>query len=65
MSKIDNGKYLRRMEQFFHHGLSLKSAQMTLVQKVRTKIVYEAYNRWLQDKQINPHDLCRRIAQGE
>ena len=64
MSNI-SPKYLAKLEKWFYNGLSIESCDQTAEQKMRTKIVYEAYNRWLQDKQINVYDVVRRIAQRE
>lgn len=57
--------YLDKLDNFFYQGLSLESQNMSAEQKMRTKIVYEAYNRWMQDKQVSTYDLLRRIAARE
>lgn len=58
-------KYLNTLEKVLYNGISIDSANMDVAQKMRTKIVYEAYTRWLQDKQIDARDLIRRISQRE
>lgn len=57
--------YLAKLDNFFYQGLSLESQNMSAEQKMRTKIVYEAYNRWMQNKQVSTYDLLRRIAARE
>ena len=54
--------YLDKVDKFIFGGLSIKHVAMTDEQKLRTMIVYEAYQVWVNNKQIRPHDLCRRIA---
>jgi hypothetical protein len=61
MSKVGDG-YLSLLEKWLHLGYPLKASRMTAEQKLRTQIVYEAYQVWLQNKQIRPLDLCRRVA---
>lgn len=55
-------KYLDRVDKFIFSGCSLKHMAMTEEQKLRTMIVYEAYQVWMSNKQIRPMDLCRRIS---
>lgn len=62
---MEKSSYLAKLDKFFYQGLSLESQNMTAEQKMRTKIVYEAYNRWMQDKQVSTYDLLRRIAARE
>lgn len=62
---MEKSSYLTKLDKFFYQGLSLDSQNMTAEQKMRTKIVYEAYNRWMQDKQVSTYDLLRRIAARE
>ena len=62
---MENNSFLTKLDKFFYNGLSLESQNMTAEQKMRTKIVYEAYNRWMQDKQVSTYDLLRRIAARE
>lgn len=55
-------KYLSTVEKFIFSGCSLRHMNMTEEQKLRTMIVYEAYQIWITDKQIRPMDICRRIS---
>lgn len=57
--------YIRRIEQWLMSEVSLSSMNMSLTQKFRARIVYEAYNVWLTNKQIRPNDLIRRISARE
>ena len=61
MAKVSD-KYLAVLDKFIFNGLSIKHVAMTEEQKLRTMIVYEAYQMWMTDKQIDPMDTCRRIA---
>lgn len=61
MAKVSD-KYLAVVDKFIFNGLSIKHVAMTEEQKLRTMIVYEAYQMWMTDKQIDPMDTCRRIA---
>ena len=56
-------KYLDVLDKWLYNGYTtLNGISMSPLQKLRTQIVYEAYQVWLQNKQINPLDLCRKIA---
>lgn len=55
-------EYLSRIEQWLLGGLTLSRMNMTTVQMFRARITYEAYQIWMQDKQIRPADLMRRLA---
>ena len=61
MSKVGD-KYLSLLEKWLHLGYPLQSSSMSKEQKLRTQIVYEAYQVWLENKQVRPMDLCRRIS---
>lgn len=61
MAKVSD-KYLAVVDKFIFNGLSIKHVAMTEEQKLRTMIVYEAYQMWMTDKQIDPMDTCRRIS---
>ena len=61
MAKVSD-KYLSVVDKFIFNGLSIKHVAMNDEQKLRTMIVYEAYQMWMTDKQIDPMDTCRRIA---
>lgn len=54
--------YLELVDKFIFKGIPLKHIAMTEPQKLRTMIVYEAYQVWLNNKQIKPMDVCRRIS---
>ena len=61
MAKVSD-KYLSLVDKFIFGGLSIRHVAMNDEQKLRTMIVYEAYQVWMTNKQIRPTDLCRRIA---
>ena len=62
MAALRDG-YLEVLDKWIYNGYtSLDGMAMTPTQKLRTQIVWEAYQVWLQNKQIQPMDLCRRIA---
>ena len=51
------------LDKWLYNGYStLDGMAMTPPQKLRTQIVWEAYQVWLQNKQINPMDLCRKVS---
>lgn len=58
-------EYLTKIEKWLIGGHELKRMNMTLVQKFRARLTYEAYQLWLQEKQIQPTDLMRRLSQRE
>ena len=60
MKVSDN--YLELVDKFIFSGVPVKDMHMTDEQKMRTMIVYEAYQVWLNNKQIKAMDLCRNIA---
>ncbi|MBR1377968.1 MAG: hypothetical protein IJ557_02435 [Bacteroidaceae bacterium] len=63
MAKIRDG-YLEKLDKYLLHGYkTLDHIAMTAEQKLRTQIVYEAYQVWVQNKQVRPMDLCRRISE--
>jgi hypothetical protein len=55
-------EYLSKVETCFRNNITLAHANMTTVQKFRTQIVYEAFQFWLNDKDIRPMQLLSRIA---
>jgi len=62
MAALRDG-YLEILDKWLYKGYTtLDDMAMSPQQKLRTQLVYEAYQVWLQNKQINPMDLCRRIA---
>lgn len=62
MGKPVSEKYLDTLGKFILGGYSLKNANMTLQQKMRTMIVYEAYQMFVMNRQIKPIELCRNIS---
>ena len=61
MAKVSD-KYLAVVDKFIYNGLSIKHVAMTEEQKLRTMIVYEVYQLWMTDKQINPMEMCRKVS---
>ncbi len=59
---LPSKEYLSRIEKWLLGGLTLERMNMTLVQKFRARLAYEAYQVWMQNKQIRPADLMRRLA---
>lgn len=55
-------EYLTRIEKWLLGGLTLERMNMTVKQRFRARLAYEAYQIWLQDKQIKPADLMRRLS---
>lgn len=64
MSKLSD-KYVDLVERWLYGGVNIQSMAMTPSQKYRAMVVYEAYQRWLQDKQIRPLDLMRKLSARE
>lgn len=58
-------EYLTKIEKWILGGHELKRMNMSLVQKFRARVCYEAYQVWLQDKQIQPGTLMRRLSQRD
>lgn len=61
MAKVRDS-YLALLDKWLYHGYTLQSSRMTDDQKLRTEIVYEVYQIWLQHKQIDPMDITRQVA---
>lgn len=55
-------KYLSVLDKYIFMGGGLQHMDMSPAQKLRTMIVYEAYQVWMSNKQIRPMELCRRIS---
>ena len=55
-------EYLAKVETCFRNDITIERANMTTVQKYRTIIVYEAFQFWLNDKDIRPLQLMTRLA---
>lgn len=62
MGRPVSDKYLDRLGKFILGGYPIQDAAMTPPQKLRTMIVYEAYQVFVMNKQIRPVILCRNIA---
>lgn len=62
MAKVRDS-YLVLLDKWLYNGYPLKSSRMTDEQKLRTEIVYEVYQVWLQNKQIDPMDITRQVAE--
>ena len=45
-------EYLSKVETCFRNNITIDRANMTTAQRFRTRIVYEAFNFWLNDKDI-------------
>lgn len=60
-----SSKYLEKVERWMLGGLTIDRMNMTLEQKFRARMAYEAYQVWQQDKQIRPADVMRRLAARE
>lgn len=58
-------EYLQKFETYYSHDITLDNANMTTAQKFRTRIVIEAYQFWLNDKDIRAQQLMTRLAQHE
>lgn len=56
---------LEKVDKWLFQGLPLEHMNFTPEQKYRCRVVYEAYQLWLQNKQIKPTDVLRRISQRE
>lgn len=61
MAKVRDS-YLALLDKWLYGGYPIKSSRMTEEQKLRTEIVYEVYQVWLQNKQIDPMDVTRQVA---
>ena len=64
MAKISD-KLTERVEQWLLGDRTLEQCHFQPDQYFRTKLCYEAYQRWMQNKQIRPTDLMRRLAARE
>lgn len=64
MSKVSE-RYTAIVEKWLLGGLSLERMNLTPEQRLRTRLCYEAYQVWIQNKQIRPAELLRNIANRE
>ncbi len=64
MSK-PSSNYLDKVERWILAGVPIENMAMKPEQRFRAILAYEAYQIWLQDKQIRPSDVMRRLANRE
>lgn len=64
MSK-PSSKYFDLVERWLLGGLPIQRMNMSPDRRFRALLAYEAYQIWIQDKQIRPADIMRRIAARE
>ncbi len=57
--------YLEKVERWILAGVPIEKMAMKPEQRFRALLVYEAYQIWLQNKQIRPSDVMRRLANRE
>jgi len=62
---VPSEKYLKKIESWILGGLPIQRMSMSTEQKYRARVAYEGYQMWLQDRQIRPADLMRRISQRD
>lgn len=60
-----SSNYLTRVESWINGGTPLQQMHMSIAQKVRAQLCYEAYMIWLQNKQISPRELLTNIARRD
>lgn len=58
-------KYFDKVERWLLGGLKIEKIIMSPDQRFRALLAYEAYQLWIQDKQIRPADIMRRLAARE
>ncbi len=58
-------KFLDKVERWLLGGLTIDKIIMSPDQRFRAMLAYETYQIWLQDKQIRPSEVMRRIAARE
>ncbi len=58
-------KYFDKVERWLLGGITIDKMILSPDQRFRALLAYEAYQIWLQDKQIRPSDLMRRLAARE
>lgn len=64
MSK-PSSNFLEKVERWVMAGVPIEKMAMKPDQRFRATLAYEAYQIWLQDKQIKPTDIMRRLANRE
>lgn len=60
-----SANFLDKVERWVMAGVPIEKMAMKPEQRFRAKLAYEAYQIWLQDKQIKPTDIMRRLANRE
>lgn len=58
-------KYFDKVERWLLGGITIEKMVLSPDQRFRALLAYEAYQIWIQDKQIRPSDVMRRIAARE
>ena len=58
-------KYFDKVERWLLGGLKIEKIIMSPDQRFRALLAYQAYQLWIQDKQIRPADIMRRLAARE
>lgn len=58
-------KYFDKVERWLLGGLQIEKIILSPDQRFRALLAYEAYQLWVQDKQIRPTDVMRRLAARE
>lgn len=58
-------KYFDLVERWILGGTLIEQMKMSPERRFRALLAYEAYQIWLQDKQIRPTDIMRRLAARE
>lgn len=57
--------YLERVEKCILSGVPVEDMNMTVRQKFRTRMTYEAYRIWMANKQIRVREVMERLAARE
>lgn len=57
--------FFNKVERWLLGGITIEKMILTPDQRFRALLAYEAYQIWLQDKQIRPSDVMRRLAARE
>lgn len=62
---LPSKKYFDLVERWILGGVPIEKMSMSADRRFRAMLVFEAYQVWVQDKQIRPSDVLRRIAARE
>lgn len=57
--------FLEKVDRWILAGIAIDKMAMSPDQRFRALLAYEAYQIWLQDRQIRPIDVMRRLANRE